>query len=513
MFDLLIKNAEIFDGTGKKPFKGSVAVKEGKIAAVGDVSGEALKTIDAEGLSLSPGFIDSHSHADLNALEHRDMDNVVKQGITTIMGGQCGGSAAPCRDNDCFMAERRHSAKDYFEALEDGGVGVNVSLFIGHANLRDLVMGKLANRKPTDEEMARMKKMLSDAMDQGARGLNSGMYYTPCAYADTSEIIELCKTVAERGGMFAAHIRSESKRLIEAVQEMIDISEKSGVTTVISHHKAAGGPNYWGLTKKTTAMIEEARGRGVPVWCDVYPYNACSTSLWATFISTERQALGQKKIAEMLKTPEYRKEAREWIEETFINHSWHEKGLSWALMVGLDKTPEYNGMRISEAALKTGKDEFETLFDILEKNGCSGRAVLFTMNEEDVENVISKPYAMIGTDSSCGKGAHPRYAGTFPRALGHYVRERGLDTFEGMIHRMTGLPAEVYKLSGKGLIKEGMDADICVFDKNKINALSSFTDPNGENVGLLYVFVNGEAAVYNGKRTESRSGKAVRMVK
>ncbi|MBQ7624613.1 MAG: D-aminoacylase, partial [Clostridia bacterium] len=512
MFDVLIKNAEIYDGSGAKPFVGSVAVKNGKIAAAGDVSGEAAKTIDARGLALSPGFIDSHSHADLNALEHRDMDNIVKQGITTIMGGQCGGSAAPCRSENCFMAERRHSVKDYFEALEDGGTGTNISLFIGHGNLRDLVMGELANRKPTDEEMAKMKKMLSDAMDEGARGLNSGMYYTPCAYADTDEIVELCKTVAEKGGMFAAHIRSESKKLIEAVQEMIDISERSGVTTVISHHKAAGGPNYWGLTKKTTQMIEEARGRGVRIWCDVYPYNACSTSLWATYISTERQALGKKKITEMLKTPEYRREAREWIEETFIRHSWHEKGLSWALMVGLDKTPEYNGMRISEAAKKLGKDEFETLFDILVKNECDGRAVLFTMNEEDVENVISKPYAMIGTDSSCGIGSHPRYAGTFPRALGHYVRERGLDTFEGMIYRMTGLPAKVYKLSGKGFIKEGMDADICVFDKNVINALSTFEKPNLENVGLEYVLINGELAIENGKRTKSLSGKPVRMV-
>ena len=511
MLDLLIKNAEVFDGTGAPSFKADVAVKDGKIVEVAEkIECEARETIDAAGLCVSPGFVDSHSHADSNVLEYRDLPNQIAQGITTVMSGQCGGSAAPLREHDVKDGDCRRTVAEWFASLEKEGIGINVSLFTGHGNIRDYVMGRLANRRPTADEMKEMKELLAKTMDEGSRGMNGGMYYTPCAYADTNEIIELCKTVKEKGGMFAAHIRSESARLIEAVAEMIEICEKSGVTTVISHHKAVGGPNYWGKSRETLRMIEEARGRGLPIWCDVYPYNACSTSLWATFISTDRQALGKAKITEMLKTPEYRAEAREWIEETFIRHSWHEKGLSWAKMFGLKNTPQYDGMDVREASKVHGKDEFETLFDILEANECNGNGVLFTMSEEDVERIISRPYAMIGTDSGAGKGTHPRYYGTFPRVLGHYVRERKLDTWEHMIHRMTGLPATVYELDGKGFIKEGYDADICIFNKETINAGSTFSDPSGENIGLEFVIVNGTVAARHGVGTGSRSGKVLR---
>ncbi|MBO7275933.1 MAG: D-aminoacylase [Clostridia bacterium] len=511
MFDILIKNANIVDGSGKKGYQGDIAVKDAKIAAMGKVEGEAKQIIDATGLTATPGFIDSHSHGDGSVLEMPDMDNIVLQGVTTIIGGQCGGSDAPCGKCDAKNYEKRKTVKDWFDALEQSGLGSNVVLLAGHSTIRDMVMGDLANRAPTAEEMEQMKALMAKCMDEGAKGMNLGIYYTPGAYATTDEIVEIGKVVGERGGVISSHIRSESVRLVESVEEMIEIARRTGAKTVVSHHKAAGGPNYWGRTKITTKLIEEAREQGVPIWCDVYPYEACSTSLWATFISPERQALGKKKIAEMLKTPEYRKEAREWIEETFINHSWHEKGLSWCLMCGLNELSELNGLRINEAAEKYGKDEFETLFDVLAANECVGRGVLFTMNEEDVQNVISKPYAMIGSDGSVSRApAHPRNYGTFPRAVSRFVRELKAVEFEEMIRKMTSLAAEVYDLDTKGLLEVGRDADICIIDADKYGPLSTFVEPGKPNVGVEYVLVNGVITVEHDKYNGALAGKPIR---
>ena len=513
MFDYLIKNANIVDGTGKDAYAGDIAIQGDKIAAIGKDLGEAKEIIDAKGLTVTPGFIDSHSHGDELLTRYRQVENLLLQGITTSMTGQCGTSAAPCFDPSCDDYELRTSVEKWFESLEKDGVGMNVSLFTGHGNIRKKVMGYPGNRDATPEEMQEMKDLLNKSIDEGSRGLNSGTYYAPCVYASTDEVVELCKTVAERGGMFSCHIRSESVRLLESVAEMIEISRRSGVRAVISHHKAAGGPNYWGLSEKTLKMIEDARAEGVDIWTDVYPFSACSTSLWATYFSPSVQALGKEAVAEKLNDPEFRKQCREWIEETFIKYSWKEKGLSWCMLVDLQYAyPEYQGLRINEAAAIHGKDEFDTLFDVLQANKMSGRGVLFTMNEEDVERIISKPYVMIGTDGA-GVGmdcVHPRSTSSFTRAIAHYWRERKVCPFTEMIRKMTSLPAQVYKLENKGEIAVGKDADLCIFDPMTLKVNATFAQPNLYNEGFEYIFVNGKIAVRKDRVTGVLNGKVLR---
>lgn len=510
MYDYIIKNGMVIDGTGAARFRADVAIKDGKIARVAEHIQAEGRVIDAAGLVVTPGFIDSHSHSDGAMLVWPDQVEKIEQGITLSVGGQCGASLAPldksitpenCKeipgfgketDVCCTMGTLLNIAKDVPQ-------GSGLILFVGHRALRRAAMG-LENRAPTEAELQIMKDHLAEAMAHGALGVSFGLIYPPSCYAMTDELIALAKVVKEHGGMVAAHIRNESDQVIEATAEFIEILRQSGVRGVLSHHKAAG-KNNWHKTDTTLKMIDDAIAEGIDIYLDVYPYIASSTSLSVTLIPKELHAGGVAGIRECLSNPEKRAEIRALDEQRWGND------LSWIQVSRCAAYPEYEGLRLDEIAALRGQDMYDAAFDIIHDSDNAVSASFFTMCEEDVKHVMSHPRAMICTDSSvaCGsKAYHPRLRGTFPRALGKYVREEQVVPLEEMIRKMTSLPAMVYDLGGKGRVAEGYDADLCIFDSEKITDRATYTDCHARAEGLNYVLVAGEIvvenAVYNGKR-------------
>ena len=486
MYDLLIKNGKVINGTGSPSFFADVAILDGKIARIGKGIEGAEKVIDAKGLTITPGFIDSHSHSDNALLTYPDLVEKIEQGITTSIGGQCGESPIPM--------------DEFLDSVRDRSFGSNTALLVGHSMLRRTVMG-MENREPTVPELQEMKRLLCNGMNHGALGISFGLIYAPSVYAKTEELIELAKLVGEYHGIVAAHIRGEGNCLIKAVDEFITIIRESGARGVLSHHKVAGGKENWGKVNHSLRMIEKANSEGVEIYCDVYPYVATHTSLDETVIPPERHSNGSEGLLKLLSQKEERQKLKEWG-----RNKWGED-LSWIQISKCNAYPEYVGMRVSDIAALRGTDPYDAMYDMMADSNFNCNACYFTMCEEDVETVLAYPRAMICTDSSVAKGAntfHPRLKGSFPRVLGRYVRERKVTTLPEMIRKMTSMPASVYGLQTKGLIWEGMDADICIFDAEKIRDRSEFTDCNHRAEGLNYVILGGkvvvENAVYNGKK-------------
>ena len=497
MFDLLIKNGTVIDGSGAEGFVADVAVQDGRIVAVGkDLKGGA-RVIDATGLAVTPGFIDSHSHADSAVLTFPQQMEKVEQGVTTSIGGQCGSAPYPKMEDGQLV---KMSA--FFDRAQQIPQGANIAVFAGHKTIRQAVMG-MENRPATPEELSRMEQLLRDAMDAGAMGISFGLIYTPSCYAETEELIALAKVAKEKGGMIAAHIRNESDFVEEAVAEFITVAKAAGIRGVVSHHKATLPANH-GKVKKTIAMIEKANAEGCDIYCDVYPYIASRTGLAATFIPKEYAHAS--KIPEYLRDPDLR--------EQFKQYNVQKRGydLSWVLLNTCNQYPAYSGLRLTEAAKLHGKDVYQTLFDILETQPVCG-ACYFTMDEADVEYVMAWERTMICTDSSVAGNNqfyHPRLRGSFPRVLGRYVRERKVVGLPEMIRKMTSLPAQVYDLQGKGYIREGFDADICIFDPETIVDRATYTEPTHRAEGLHYVIVGGEIAAENAVATGKTAGKLLR---
>ena len=505
MYDLLIKNGTVINGTGSPSFHADVAVKDEKIARIGHGLGEARTVIDAAGLTVTPGFIDSHSHSENAILTYPGMIEKVEQGITASVAGQCGSSPAPIsRDADPEKAEQLgeygkstdvyRTFATFLDTVKDVPNGASTAVLVGHGALRRAAMG-MDNRVPTAEELEKMKALLAEGMDHGALGLSFGLFYAPGAYASTEEAVELAKVVGKYHGIVAAHIRDEGDRLIESVDEFLTIIRASGARGVISHHKAMDRQN-WGKVHTTLRMIDRANAEGLDVYCDVYPYTAYNTSLSAIFLPPEMLSFG---AAKMMQDPAKRAEARAW------NLRRRNEDLSWVQVTTCSDFPQYTGLRVPEIARQMGVDDYEAVFELIAGSASSPNACCFAMCEEDMETVLAHPRAMIATDSGVArhlKVYHPRLRGTFPRVLGRYVRERGVTTLPEMIRKMTSMPAAVYGLSTKGLLWEGMDADICIFDADAICDRAEFTDCGLRAVGLNYVIVNGEVvvkdAVYQG---------------
>ncbi|MBQ2941688.1 MAG: D-aminoacylase [Clostridia bacterium] len=496
MYDLIIKNGNIIDGSGKAGYIGDIAIKDGVIVCISEnIKGESKEVIDATGLTVTPGFIDSHSHSDYAVFDYPDMIEKVEQGITTSIGGQCGMTLAPTG----VKGDKLETFGTMVNAAKDIPLGSNLKSFVGHSALRISAMG-YENRKPTSSELETMKKYLREAMENGALGLSYGLIYTPSCYAGTDELIELAKVVKEYDGLLSAHIRNEGFEFIEAVEEFLTVIKETGVKAVFSHHKSMYKPN-WGKVNKSLEMIDSAIKDGYDIHMDVYPYEASSTSLAATVISKEFRALDSKGIAEMLSD----KAMREKIKEAYIKRNGN--SLSNLLLVECPAFSKYEGMRIDEIAKLWGKDDFETAFDILAGSGANANICNFSMSEDDIETVLKYERAMICTDSSVAKDAktyHPRLKASFPRFLGKYVRERKVVTLEEAIRKCTAMPASVYGLNNKGKIEVGYDADICIFDADKITDKASYVNCTERCEGLKFVIIGGEVvaenAVYNGKK-------------
>ena len=499
VLDLLIKNGTVLDGSGEEGFAADVAVKDGKIVAVGKDLGDAAQAIDAKGLVVTPGFIDSHSHADSAILTYPQQIEKVEQGITTSIGGQCGATPYPVRTEDGIA-----KMSEFMERAVVTPQGANIATFVGHKAIRKAVMG-MANRPATEEELEQMKDLLRDGMDAGAMGISFGLIYTPSCYAPTSELVALAQVAKEKGGIMSAHIRGESDHLIESVEEFLTIVKGANIRAVLSHHKACGFKNH-GKVNTTLKMLEDAIREGYEVYCDVYPYTASRTSLASTFIPKEYV---DGRVAEHLQDPALRKLFREKGVERYG------EDLSWVLLNVCQYDPAYSGKTVAEAAVLHGKDHWDTLLDILTVHpGCC--ACFFSQSEEDMQTVMSWKRAMICTDSGVAGKAdfyHPRLRGSFPRVLGRYVRENNVVSLPEMIRKMTSLPAQVYGLREKGSLRPGHDADICVFDPQTIIDRATYIDPSQRAEGLRWVIVGGKIAAKDSVATGETGGKVLRRVR
>jgi len=501
MYDIIIKNGKITDGTGSPSFLADIAIKAGVIVKVARGLEGAKETINAKGLTVTPGFIDSHSHSDKNILTYPEQREKIEQGITTSITGQCGGSIAPC-PRDTKDKGIYETMGKFLDSVKDNPQGSNTAILVGHGSIRNAVMGT-ENREPTQEELERMKDHLRCAMEHGATGMSFGLIYNPGMFAKTDELCEMAKVLGEYNGVLAAHIRNEGDDLIKSVDEFITAVKCSGVRGVISHHKSAFHEN-WGKVHHTLAMIDKTNEEGYDLYCDVYPYTASHTSLAAYIVPKEYHA--DNGVCRNLRDPKTYKIIKELDIEKRGND------LSWILVVSCANHPEVLGKRISEIADMWNMDQHDAAYKLLLDSENSCNCCFFSMSEDDVETVMKHPRAMICTDSGVARDNtcfHPRLKATFPRVLGEYVRNRKVTSLPEMIRKMTSMPASVYGLTKKGLIREGMDADICIFDADRIIDKATYADCNNRCEGLNYVILNGKVVVKDAVYLGEMAGKMI----
>lgn len=526
MYDLILKGGTVVDGTGNPRFTADVAVKDGVIVKVGDVTGEASEIIDATGLIVSSGFIDWHSHSDLAVLADLDAFNIIEQGITTEISGHCGVSVAPYSDVpgnavNAFtkpeqaerMAQQGGSFRSFLDELKRQELPTNMAFFIGHGNLRAAVMG-FAGRKPTPEEYDKMKALLRECMEEGAMGMSTGLIYPPGSYSTTEELIELAKVTGEyEGAIYATHMRSEGNGSIASVHEALTIGEQAGVAVDISHHKIGGRHNK-GLSRETLRLIAEANQQGRKVGLDQYPYDGGATALISS-LPPKYAVDGLEAVREKLRDPAVRAEVREALshDSNEFENLIYGSTVEGVLVAPVPGHPELNGKSVAEIAKVLGKDPYDTIMDLIIEGGQEVGAVYRMISEWDIDNIMRFPLTMIGIDGAHAteKNAldHPRTLATYPKLLGEFCRDKGVLTLEQMIRRMTGLAADFANFPRKGYVREGMDADLVVFDFATINGKAGYGSADVDNEGIHYVFVNGVKALENGKRLPTRSGKVL----
>jgi len=520
VLDILIKNGQIIDGTGKVSYPSDLGIKCGKIEGIGKIENEAHRIIDATGLSISPGFIDIHSHSDMFLMVNPMAESKIRQGVTTEVIGNCGNSAAPLSKENLSLIKARNSIvtpdlewnwlsmADYLNLFHKQGSAVNIVPLIGHGTVRGSIMG-YENRTPVFEEMEAMKTMVRQAMEDGAAGMSSGLIYAPSYYAKTDELIELAKVVAEYGGIYASHIRGEGKTLLAAVKEAIAIGEAAGIAVQLSHHKALGKEN-WGKVRESLALIEKARSRGLDVTADQYPYTASSNGLSAVLPDWVHEGNNNDLLGRLAG---FATRKRIIKEISFRDGYWESTFVS-----SCPYREEYEGLSLKEIADSRHTDVSQSFLDILLESGANIGIVSFAMSEEDVKTVMQHPMVMVGSDGeslatygSLSRGKpHPRNYGTFPRVLGKYSREEDVISLEEAVRKMTSLPAEKFGLSRRGVIKEGNIADLVIFNPEIIRDQSTFQNPHQYPIGIDYVFVDGEVVIDNGNHTKKLIGRALR---
>ena len=531
-FDVVISGGRIVDGTGAPWFTGDIGVSGDRIAAIGQLGdANAARRIDARGLVVAPGFIDMLGQSEFAVLVDGRAASKIFQGITTEVTGE-GSSIAPL--NDRMIAARassyRHYGVDqdfrtlgeYFHRIETRSkIALNLATFVGAGGVRDYVVGR-ENRKATDAELEEMKKLVAQAMKDGALGLSSSLQYVPDRYASTEELVELAKVAASYGGIYITHQRSESGRIFESLDEVFAIAERAGIPAEVWHLKTAYRAN-WGKMPEVLERFEAARARGLDVTANQYPYDRASNNLDACLPIWVREG-GADAMVERLRDPSLRERIKRDMEDPAPadwENQWYGSGGAPGVMVSSVLDPslrKWEGKTLEQIGREMGKDPRDALMELVIADHGETSCIISIMNEDDVRSALRHPMVSIDTDSetraedgplSVSK-SHPRAWGTFPRILGKYVREEKLLTLEEAIRKMTSRPAARVGLSDRGILRPGMAADITVFDPETIRDVSTFEDPNHYSVGVRHVLVNGRAVIEEGKITAERPGRILK---
>ena len=529
-FDFVIINGHIIDGTGSPWYSGDVGIRDGRIVAIGILSAAPRKrTIDAKGKVVAPGFIDMLGQSETTILVDPRLPSKIYQGITTEITGE-GGSAAPL--NDSIIANDRpayqhykinpdwRTLRQYFAHLEKQGMGINLASYVGATQVRRMVLGD-ADVQPTPEQLQQMQKFVRDAMHDGAVGVSTSLEYAPAPYAKTPELIALASEASKFGGIYATHMRSEGDAVLESIDEAIRIGREANIPVEIWHIKVAGKSNF-GRMPDLLARIDKARADGSDISADTYAYTAWSNSMSA-FIPPWAHDGGDAKMIERLKDPATRARIRKDMETPSKDwdNEWDEITGPQDVTITLVQNPElkkFQGKRLSDIAKMLNKDAMDTLFDLLVEDKGFTSVAVFGMSEPDVVLALQQPWVAVDNDSSgtSPEGVlgeehpHPRAYGTFPRVLRKYVREEKKLTLEDAVRKFTALPAQRMRLTDRGVLKQGMWADVVVFDPATVRDVATFDDPNHLSEGMEFVLVNGNLVIENGKMTGALPGKVLR---
>ena len=499
-YDLVIRHGRVVDGSGNPAFFADVAVKDGRIAAIGRVPGDARTEIDAHGLVVAPGFIDVHTHAD-DVADMPRAENFVRMGVTTIVAGNCGASTL--------------NVAKLFQAVEQANVAVNVATLVGHNSVREKAMGGSFDRPPTEQELAQMKALVEQAMKDGAVGLSTGLIYQPGVFAKTDEIVELGKVVAAYDGIYTSHMRHEDNQIYQALDEVFRVAREAGIRAEVSHIKLAG-PSAWGHADRVLAYIEKVRAEGLDVTQDQYAYTASSTGMHQLIPDSALDG-GRKEFIKRLADPEQKAKIVAEMKQSLSRKGRDD--FSYAVIAAYKHDQSLDGLSIAEAAkAKRGSDslgdQIEMILEIEKEGGASG--VFHGMSEDDLKTFMRHPNTMIACDSGLrklGEGMpHPRGYGNNARVLARYVRELKVLRLEDAIRKMTSLPANTFHFKGRGELREGNWADIVIFDPDKVQDNSTYKDPHHYSTGIPYVLVNGVPVIMNNEHTGAKAGQALRHV-
>ncbi|MGB9071741.1 MAG: D-aminoacylase [Terriglobales bacterium] len=529
-FDLVITGGHIVDGTGSPWYSGDIGIRDGRVAAIGNLSAAARRsTIDARGKVVAPGFIDMLGQSEMTILVDPRLPSKIFQGITTEITGE-GGSAAPLTDaivqadrpgyEHYKIAPDWRTFRQFFARLEKQGMGINLASYVGATQVRRMVLGD-ADVQPTPEQLEKMKALVRDAMRDGAVGVSTSLEYAPAPYAKTEELIALAGEAAKFGGIYATHMRSESDSVLESIDEALRIGREAHIPVEIWHIKVAGKSN-WGRMPEVVAKINQARVQGADVSANTYAYTAWFNSMSA-FVPPWAHDGGDAKLIERLKDPATRARIRKDMETPSRDwdNEWQEISGPQDVLIGVVQNPElkkFQGKRLSDVAAAWHKDPMDALFDLLIDDNAFTECAVFGMSEPDVTLALQQPWVSIDNDSSGTspegilgeEHPHPRAYGTFPRILRKYVREEKKLTLEDAIRKFSALPAQRMRLADRGVLKQGMWADVVVFEPQTVRDLATYDNPNQLSQGMEFVLVNGVPVIENGKMTGALPGKVLR---
>jgi dihydroorotase/N-acyl-D-amino-acid deacylase len=529
-YDIVISNGRIVDGTGAPWFRADVGIVGERIEAIGNLaSANAATKIDASGLVVAPGFIDLLGQSEFNVLVDSRAASKIMQGVTTEITGE-GGSIAPV--NDRMVEDQKlpyqhfgvtrdwRTLDEYFRRLERTKPAINVGTFVGSGGLRDYVIGK-ADRPATAAEIQEMKRLVAQAMEQGALGVSSSLQYVPNRFSSTDELVELSKTAAQYGGIYITHQRSEGNKIFESLDEIFTIAERADIPAEIWHLKTAYKAN-WGKMPEVLRRIEAARARGLRISANVYPYSRASNGLDACLPLWVREG-GTDAMIARLKDPSNRDRIKKDMDDPNApyENQWYGSGGAAGVMLSSVLNPDlrkYEGMTLEQIGKAMGKDPREAVMDLVIADRGESNCIISIMNEDDVRTVMRHPLVSFDTDSGAQaedgplseSKSHPRAWGTFTRVLGKYVREEKLFTLEEAVRKMTSQAAIRVGIQDRGILRSGMAADIAIFDPATVKDVATFEDPRHYSSGVRYVFVNGRAVVGEGKITQERPGKPIR---